>query len=376
MGYSVPFDATQSAPLERLTPASAKEPSKLLGLEVLRLGAAVAVLFFHYSHFARMDGMPVIARASVPFYPLLWPLYDYGQFGVQLFWGISGYIFFWKYGEAIHSRAIEAGKFFWLRFSRLYPLHLVTLLTVVALQALHRRVTGFDFVYPAQDGALFARQLVMATDWASPAPFSFNGPIWSVSAEVAVYAVFFLLLRRFTASTALCLGVIIAGLALQLLGLNWVSIACATYFFAGGLAALAPKSMRRCAGLTLLAIVAGCATAGILGDRDKLPTILLLAVPCLLTLIGGHRAIPARWHRPIEAAGNLTYSTYLLHFPLQLMLAILVAASGIVPPLTNPLFLVAYLGVALGVASLSYQLFELPAQAWIRRCKVGRRAAA
>ena len=72
----------------------AVEPPKLLGLELLRFGAALAVLFFHYKHFARMAGMPGIARDSVPLYGVLWPLYDYGQFGVQLFWGISGSYFF------------------------------------------------------------------------------------------------------------------------------------------------------------------------------------------------------------------------------------------------------------------------------------------
>ena len=285
---------------------------------------------------------------------MLWPLYDYGLYGVQLFWGISGYIFFWKYGAAIRTGAVTARSFFWLRFSRLYPLHLVTLVGVVGLQAIYRQLAGADFVYPATDPGLFVRQLFLATDWGTESPFSFNGPIWSISAEVAVYAAFFVLLRRFSPSLGLCAGVIAAGLIAQLAGLNWVSVGCATYFFAGGLAALAPKEWRRPAGIALVALIAGCAAFGILGDRNKLPTILLVAVPCLLILISRWPGLD-RWQKPIQAAGNLTYSSYLLHFPLQIIAAIGVAASGLVLPLDNPSFLLAYVGGTLAISAVSYR---------------------
>jgi peptidoglycan/LPS O-acetylase OafA/YrhL len=374
MGEARPFDRSDSVPLVR--PIAAQSPdatgSKLLGLELLRFAAALAVLFFHYSHFTKMAGMPAMARNEAPFYALLWPLYDYGQFGVQLFWGISGYIFFWKYGEAIHSRAVSAGKFFWLRFSRLYPLHLVTLLAVVALQSWHRHVTGFDFVYPAQDTGLLVRQLLIATDWGPPAPFSYNGPIWSISAEVAVYTGFFLVLSRFAPGIRLCLAVITAGLMLQLAGFGWVSIGCATFFFAGGLAALAPPTMRLKAGMALVGLIGLALATGLLNDRGKLPMFLLAAVPCLLVLVGGEQPLLNRWQQLIESAGNLTYSTYLLHFPLQLGLAIAVARSGTAPSLTDPLFLIVYLGVTLAIAGASFRWLEMPAQNWLRQRKPHR----
>jgi len=374
MGYARPLDLEASAPLERIECPRA-EADKLLGLELLRFGSAMAVLFFHYTHFTQVVGAPNIGRSAWPLYAMFWPLYDYGQFGVQVFWGISGYIFFWKYGAAIHSGAVAARDFFWLRFSRLYPLHIVTLVGVVGLQLIHHQLAGFNFVYPT-DAGMFVRQLFLATDWGKPAPFSFNGPIWSISGEVAVYAGFLLLLRRIAPSIILCIGVIVAGLVMQLAGLNWVSIGCATYFFAGGMAALAPAEWRPKAGMALVALIAGCAALGVLADRDKLPTILLLAVPCLLVLVS--RGWPGldRWQRPIQFAGNLTYSSYLLHFPLQLLLAIGVAATGIVLPLTSPLFLMTYLVITLAVAATSYRSFELPAQSWLRRRMVKARAAA
>lgn len=373
MGYARPLELEVSAPIARVE-AARIEADKLLGLELLRFASALAVLFFHYRHFAHLAGMTPVGRTTVPFYGLLWPLYEYGQYGVQVFWGISGYIFFWKYGAAIHERAVAAREFFWLRFSRLYPLHVATLAAVIVLQALYRSVEGENFIYPTQDAGQFVGQLFLATDWGPQQPFSFNGPIWSISAEVAVYAGFFLLARRFAPSLKLSAAVIAAGLAAQLAGVQWISIACATYFFAGGLAALArPKSVLPAA-IALAALIAACIATGMLGDRDKLPTILLLAVPCALVVLSKDWPQLHRWQRQVQFAGNLTYSSYLLHFPLQLVLAIMVAASGFIPSLTSGWFLIAYLGTTLAIAALSYRWFELPAQRWIRRRTLKRAA--
>ena len=370
MGVNQRFDIDVARPLD-VPPGAPDAVSKLLGLELLRFLSALAVLFFHYRHFAHLVGMPSVARASVPFYGLLWPLYDYGQYGVQIFWGISGYIFFWKYGAAIHGKAVAAKDFFWLRFSRLYPLHIVTLAAVVVLQIVHRHLTGVDFVYPAENANQFVRQLLLATDWGPQAPFSFNGPIWSISAEVAVYAVFYLLIRKFKPTLKLCAAVIIFGLGLQLAGVDWVSVACATYFFAGGLAVMLRPRIVWPAVLGLVALVAYSGAVGALGDREKLPMILLVAVPCLLVILTREWPILNRWPKQVQFAGNLTYSSYLLHFPLQLLLAIAVAASGMIPPLTDAWFLTAYLGVTLGAAACSYRWFELPAQRWMRRRLIG-----
>ncbi|MCF2514117.1 acyltransferase [Sphingomonas sp. G124] len=357
------------------TVAARPESDKLLGLELLRFASAMAVLFFHYRHFARMAGMEAVSRAEAPFYSLFWLFYDYGQFGVQVFWAISGYIFFWKYAASINAGAVAARDFFWLRFSRLYPLHIVTLVGVVGLQYVYRHFAASNFIYPTDDPGMFVHQIFLATDWGESPPFNFNGPIWSISAEVAVYAFFFLLLRRFAPSRELCIGVVVAGVALLLAGIEWASIGCATFFFAGGLASLAPPKARRFAGPVLVAVIVIFAATGALAERAKIPTFLLVAAPCMLVLLA-QMPLPRRWHRPIQAAGNLTYSSYLLHFPLQLMLAIGVAASGLTPPLTNPLFLAAYLGVTLTVAAISYRWFELPAQNWLRRRMLQSRLAA
>jgi peptidoglycan/LPS O-acetylase OafA/YrhL len=373
MGYARPFELELNAPIARVE-AEPLAANKLLGLEVLRFLSALAVLFWHYSHFGQIAGMQPVERGTQPFHAPFWLFYDYGLYGVQVFWGISGFIFFWKYGAAIHAKAVSARDFFWLRFSRLYPLHIATLFAVVALQAVHRHYAGGDFVYPTDDYGLFTRQLFLATDWGPPPPFSFNGPIWSISAEVAVYAAFFAVLTRFAPTMKLCVAVIVVSLGLQLAGLNWAGPFCATYFFAGGMAALVGSRMAVPAAIGLASVLVLSIASRALGNPDKMPMILLVAVPCALVLLSRDWLPLQRWQRQVQFAGNLTYSSYLLHFPLQLMTAIAVAATGIVLPVTSAWLLIAYLGTTLGVAALSYRWFELPAQRWIRQRTV-RRAA-
>src|SRR4030095_16750600 len=105
MSFLRPIDRQDSRPLGLDRPHSAA--NKLLGLELLRFGAQLAVLLNHYRFLAQKAGAPPFERGEAPFFDLLWPFYNYGHYGVELFWGISGYFFFGKYGAAIPSRAVS-----------------------------------------------------------------------------------------------------------------------------------------------------------------------------------------------------------------------------------------------------------------------------
>lgn len=366
-----------------MTVKATEEASKLLGLELVRFTCAFAVLVWHYQHFYDIAGAPEFVRAAQPLHAPLALFYDYGLFGVQLFWGISGFIFFWKYGQAISDGAVTGLKFFWLRFSRLYPLHIVTLLLVAALQPMHVALTGTSFVYHGNDLPNFMMQLGMATHWGPPIPFTFNGPIWSVSAEVFVYAVFFLAVRCFGPSNWLIATAVGTSLGGMLAGMESPALACAGYFFAGGAAArfqgaLKGKDARGAqllCGAVLAAILAGAWSSGLLADKEALPFVLMLAMPPALFLAAQDWPVLERWQRLIQLAGNLTYASYLCHFPLQLTIAVAVAASGIALPVASPLFLAAYLGATLVLSRFVFERFERPAQAWIRAATAQRKVA-
>ena len=374
---------TQSASTE-----AGVRTSKLLGLELVRFACAMTVLVWHYQHFAMAGDGAAMKQPHEPLGMLLWPLYEYGLFGVQVFWCISGFIFFWKYGDAIAARRVEAKRFFWLRFSRLYPLHFATLLIVAALQPIYVALAGQAFVYPDNGPLNFLLQLGLADQWAGPRQYSFNGPIWSVSAEVFVYVLFFMLLRAFGKSPWLILGAVGLAVASLWSGINSPSLMCAGYFFAGGAAAewMHSERARRRPGeamaLALAWVAVAVAVAMVTGlDRSSpIMAIWLLAI-CPPLLFIAARDLPAldRWKAPIQAAGNLTYSTYLVHFPLQLIVAIGALAGRFALPVDRAWFLLAYLAVTIILGRIVFVRFEAPVQKLIRAAtltRTGERAAA
>jgi peptidoglycan/LPS O-acetylase OafA/YrhL len=311
---------------------------------------------------------------------LLKPFYEYGLLGVQVFWLISGFIFVWKYGSVIRAGSMPARRFFWLRVSRLYPLHLVTLFFVAAFQPIHSVLTGTAFVYPSNTPAQFAQQLMMATHWLGHPIFSFNGPSWSISAEVAVYALFFALMRRFGASAWLMGSIVALSMIAMACGWGPPVIACAGYFFAGGLAAdwskRAGDAARPMAGGALAAIVISCVASGSLTSRDMVSLLILVTGVPATVLAAQDWHFLRRWARPLQAAGNLTYASYMIHFPLQLIAATAVAASGRILPVASPWFLLAYLGITMTLAHQVHRRFERPMQDWLRGLTLSPRRTA
>ena len=363
--------------------------SKLLGLEIIRFACAMTVLVWHYHHFAMIGDGSAMYGPHSPLSSVLAPLYEFGLWGVQVFWAISGFIFYWKYADALAERRVEAKRFFWLRFSRLYPLHFVTLILVAALQPLYVALAGQPFVFSDNGVTQFILQLFLADQWAGPRAMSFNGPIWSVSAEVFVYVAFFLLVRSFGKSPWLIAGAMAAGLASLWSGKVSPALICGAYFFAGAAAAqlLANEKVRAnlptAQALASLMILLSLSAAPFLDlggeDENRLATFMMAIVPPVLFLAAQDWRGLEQWQKPIQAAGNLTYSTYLIHFPMQLMIAIVALAAGITLPVDQAWFLIAYLAITIVLGRIVFLRFEAPMQKLIRSATLsakGERAAA
>ena len=70
---------------------------------------------------------------------------------------------------------------------------------------------------------------------------------------------------------------------------------------------------------------------------------------------------------PVRVFSNSTYAIYLIHFPLQLLLACLFTYTAQPVPFYSPWFFVVFM---LGTVALSLginRFYEQPVQAWLRR---------
>ena len=359
---------------------------KLIGLEALRFIAAFAVLVWHYRHFLYVGLEPSgFVRENEPFHVLLAPFHIYGYAGVELFWCISGFIFAWKYGETLRKGGMSLTRFMVLRFSRLYPLHLVTLLAVAAGQWLYFHDHGQYFLYGLNDLKHFLLSLAFASYWGFQDGQSFNGPSWSISAEILVYVLFFALSRRITpglwSAVAITVGVsVVASLLRTTIDLKLAIFGAATFFYLGvvtshlhALIEARPRAEHaRYALLSLAVVIVSVALvyAGVL----KIAGASLVLFPALILLF--QRVLPRARGGTATALGflgDLTYASYMIHFPLQLGFVMLMERAGIdIRPLfyTHGFFL-AYILTVFGLARLVFRGFERPAQTAMRRAFLG-----
>jgi peptidoglycan/LPS O-acetylase OafA/YrhL len=339
-------------------------------------------VFWHWQHFFALDGdwQDGWSRTQEPLFWLFKPLYLQGWAAVDLFFVLSGFVFFWLYSETIARRAITPLRFAQLRFSRLYPLHLVLLLAVAAMQYAFWRANGQFFIYRANDVPHFLAQLFLVQNWYLRAPQSFDGPAWSVSLECLLYVLFFVGCRLGLRSGWRALVPVLAGV--PLLWLDEHVARGVIGFFMGGVIVALWRSLRVHAraraiarGLGLAAL-AGWAALFALLYRDS-PLLaggegnagFLLAFDCgLCPLTVLALALQERVQRPwLGFLGDISYATYLLHFPLQLALVLLAGQMGWTPQdFMQGWVLAAFYVVLIGLGALTYRWFERPLQNLLR----------
>lgn len=353
-------------------------PHSLIGIELVRFACTLPILLWHYQHFYYVNGHAVnFDTAAQPLYAWLQPFYLYGYLSVQAFWCLSGFIFFWKYAQPVAQGQVPFSKFALLRFSRLYPLHLLTLLIVAAMSWRYEAINASTgFVYPNQDAQHFILQLFMASDWRPGINWSYNGPIWSISVEILVYALFYGLSRMGLTKPWMVLGMIAASGAVYALKLTpHPVVLCVFFFYLGALTCIAHEAFHKrlsrttqnavlipAVGLTMAA-----ATLSVMGLLRPMFFVALLTPVAIIALLQWVHPQSPSTRKAIVGLGNMTYSSYLWHFPLQLLAALVFIHHPADLPAHSPWWLLAYLGTTYLLATLSHRFIESPAQDWIRQ---------
>jgi peptidoglycan/LPS O-acetylase OafA/YrhL len=376
---------------------------RLYSLDAIRGLAALTIVIWHWQHFFALSGhwQAVWSRDWQPFYHLLEPLYLEAWAAVDLFFALSGFVFFWLYGQAIRDGKVRPGHFALLRISRLWPLQILMLLVITGLQfAFHAR-TGVDFIFPAQGWDRFLAHLFLVHQTLPPnTDQTFNGPAWTVSIEVALYVLFFVLCRlRLNGWKS---ALVVALLGVPLFEWNWFIARGLMGFFLGGVAYFAVEKVRIlpraktwsaliCAAavalwaLVVVEIEFGPLHQALTWITDRLPddafdtdqtdnyfhmayifTVIPLTVIALALSETVLNLFP-RFYKKTTYLGDISYSVYMLHFPLQTACALTALSIGLTPMFFMHWWtMLAFYAVLLVLASLSYRYYEKPMQKWIR----------
>jgi peptidoglycan/LPS O-acetylase OafA/YrhL len=155
---------------------------KISELESLRGLAALLVVFFHVPTWNSFLNVRIISN---------------GYLMVELFFVLSGFVICNAYCNNIKTTR-DLMRFQFLRFGRLYPVHLLFLLIFLLIEvAKYVAQFGFDIVSPNSQPfrennftALIQHIFLIQAIGPAGRPVTFNIPAWSISVEFYTYLIF------------------------------------------------------------------------------------------------------------------------------------------------------------------------------------------
>jgi len=355
-----------------MTTHTEQRPERVYSLDVLRGLAALSVVFWHWQHFFYSGGNSSDFQTErQPFFEELSFLYQHGVLAVEMFFCISGFVFFWLFAKSISTRMMSPGQFFIERFSRIYPLHLSTFLLVAMLQFGYGQNHSSYFVYQANDAYHALLNVLLIPAWGLENDWSFNAPVWSISIEVLLYGVFFLMcltgrLRYWLIPCLVALGAYLYP-SIYKLG---TGLFC---FFCGGIAYIVLDKTIDILGRKPTAWLTSLLALASWFYISHSPSVDILYViginfPVTVMAVAALGLAIRNFLKPLSAIGDMSYSSYLIHFPLQIVFALAVDLLGYSREVFySPWMLILFLTILLPLSFASHRLFEMPVQRWIRR---------
>lgn len=346
--------------------------AKLVELESVRGVAALLVFLSH------------VPDWYSPFHDIIFV--RNGGLMVELFFVLSGFVIYSAYGASIVTFR-DVVRFQFLRFGRIYPVHLTFLLLFVGFELLKLLFINNPTSPPFAEGVSGPREflenltLIQALGF-SLKPDSFNSPSWSISTEFYTYLIFAFLALFFANRQALVHGILVIALGTALvippvfLGSFTRLMICIVGFSSGCLVAIAAIEMQKrhiilhsafgfLAILALAAFVAG----ELRGSGLDLLATFLVAGLLILSLTCGADGLLRRLLRsqPLVVLGKFSYSIYMSHWAVIYMADAILKRSGVVSKdslkggggLEPTLFCIVFLTICLIVALLSWVSFRL-----------------
>ena len=304
---------------------------------------------------------------------------------VDFFFILSGFVIARTYLGTIHDGA-DYRRFLWRRFARLYPLHLLTLLVGIA----GGLVIGHQNLQAGTNPEIFSAKAILANltlthSLGVTSYGSFNIPSWSISAEMAAYALFPLFallatrLPMLVNAMLIVVYVIITVLVRDALGLrawtlSWYDLGvlrALPSFFSGVLIArLLMTRWKHFAppiwlahGVFLLALLPMHLNA-----RDEWSLVCFALVVLFAAAAEQNGARSRLQHPRFVHLGDASYSLYMWHMPIKVGVFAVMAklfGTGLLP-----MWGAAVLSfvLALTIALICYRVFEMP----IRRLLTGQ----
>jgi len=348
--------------------------ARLDSLTGLRFFAAWMVVIHHFANFAAL--------------PVLWRYQGFGATGVSFFFVLSGFVLTWSFVPSD-----TPPRFYWRRFARIWPLHVVT--TLLALPVFYTmRDQPYDWTAITLSFLLLHAWVPTATTY-----FAGNPASWTLSCEMFFYALHPFVVRHAfglkLAGLALATGLVLAAVFIVARwSVDWFSLRIVGWllyisplfrvgeFLLGiALAAAIKRGFRVPFGVIPAALLVGLwfhvyyvlspsyfsAEFGILVAHLSyvvLPVLYaaLIAATAQLDLSGARSVLRIR---PMQRLGQWSYALYLIHATIIYFLIETIGVRSYSP--VNVLWFGFVTALCVGASALLYTFLEHPVEQRLRR---------
>jgi peptidoglycan/LPS O-acetylase OafA/YrhL len=350
------------------TKSSAKknmQGAHIRSLTGIRFFAAIWVVLFHFrENLTRL----------IPSFGAVEGVFAEGHFAVPLFFILSGFIlshsYFSRYSISNHH------NFIWLRFCRLWPVHLVTILLLI-VYFLSAHGLGIQLGGNPPQYSLIPVDLAMIRCWATRDLSTWNYPSWSIHAEWFAYLFLFPLcfvgVRRLGDIRILCMLAICALLIHGLIPLKAIPTLIVDIFllFIAGSMIYRIRQIRekeKCSGMIALLSIALAVFAILVDHPGFSRPAIFIALGLLIYSLSFDDGIFGRLlgTRLVVYGGLISYSLYMTHALVGLAFAIIARKLPLHDPIVSHIAGVLLVISTLVVASIFYHLIEEPANSYLR----------
>jgi peptidoglycan/LPS O-acetylase OafA/YrhL len=340
------------------------------GLTGLRGVAACWVMLMHFRE---------VTPTQIWQFPVLDSVIANGAYGVDVFFVLSGFVISYAY-EDWFSRRLQWSsvcRFLAYRFARIYPVHLVTFAVMNLLFVARALTSGTHGLPDRYDTLTVLSSLTLTHDWI-PGVQTPNMPAWSVSAEWFAYILFPALCLVLVRSRWLIPLYAAAGLGLaffQPFGnygpahvLSGFLVGMAAYQIWVGVDQI---SLARVTGPLIVVAIAFWAS-----NPEPPMAVGLVLFATLLVAAANPADYLGRllsWRASVYL-GEISYSLYMVHWPVRVMVRYGLDGAGLLPRIPPPGLVFLYVVATVVLAVASYHYVEIPGRAALRRISgsVGR----
>ena len=358
---------------------------RLYLLDLARAFAATSVVLQHYQHFY-YDKINLFVRQDQPFFDIIGFFYLFGSQAVPFFYMLSGFIFFNFYLEKIYKKEISFKKFAILRFSRLYPLHLLTLVLVIFFQQIYLSFENDYFIFKQNNLKNFFQHFFLIQQW----PFmeggleSFNAPSFSISVEMFLYISFFIISLRFLKNIVQTIMVTIIALILYFFFESNLNLGIFLFFFGGVIYYLIKiilkyldknkkKNLFILFSINFL-VLSGTLDGFFLNLQVNIQTnyggkimflLYFIKFPLIIINLTLIQTFFKNLGKKTQIFGDISYTVYLVHFPIQIIFHIL-NKKFFELNYNSSLTFISFIVIVFIVSFITYKFFELPTKNLIR----------